>query len=87
MDQWIDPVHQRPIVRSIEGIGLIAKYVEDRVDGLARLKFRCEPDGLKVLPGLVLVLDQGGIKHRFEVRGRVRRLGSRLRRALGRAGR
>ena len=87
MDQWIDPAHQLSIARSIEGIGLIAKYVEDRVDGLAGLQFRCEPDGLKVLPGLVLVLVQGGIKHRFEVRGRVGRLGCRLRRALRRAGR
>ena len=87
MDQWIDPLHQLSISRSIEVFGLIAKYVEDRVDGLARLQLRCEPDGLKVLPSLLLVLDQGGIKHRFEVRGRVGRLGSRLRRALGRAGR
>jgi hypothetical protein len=67
MDQWIDPHHQLPIARSLEGIGLIAKYVEDRVDGLACLQLRCEPDGLQVLPGLVLVLDQSGIEHRFEV--------------------
>ena len=67
MDQWIDPCHQLSIARSIEVTGLITKYVEDRVDGLAGLQLRCEPDGLEVLPGLILVLDQGGIKHRFEV--------------------
>ena len=67
MDQWIDPLHQVLIARSLEGLGLIPKYVEDRVDGLAGLQLRSEPDGLKVFPGLLLVLDQGGIKHRFEV--------------------
>jgi hypothetical protein len=67
MDQWIDPLHQLPISRSVEGIGLIAKYVEDRVDGLACLRLRSEPDGLYVFPGPLLVHDQGGIKHRFEV--------------------
>jgi hypothetical protein len=67
MDQWIDPLHQLLIVRSLEGLGLIPKYVQDRVDGLAGLQLSSEPDGLEDLPGLLLVLDQGGIKHRFEV--------------------
>ena len=68
MDHWIDPLHQLLIARSFEGFGLIPKYVEDRVDVLACLEFRCEPDSLEVFAGLLLELDQGSIEHRFKVR-------------------
>ena len=37
---------------------MIAKYAEDRVDKLTDLQFRT---------GLVLLLNQGSIKHQFEV--------------------
>ncbi len=67
MDQWIDPLHQLLIARLLEGLGLIPKYVQDSVDGLAGSQLIGEPVGRKVVPGLLLVLVQGGVEHRFEV--------------------
>ena len=45
MNQWIDPLHQLLIARSVEGLGLLAKYVQDSVGGLAGLDLKSEPVG------------------------------------------
>jgi hypothetical protein len=67
MSQWIDQLHQLLIAGLLEGLGLIQKYVEDGVNGLAGFQF--EPECQEVLPGSLLVLSQSGIEYRFETGG------------------
>jgi hypothetical protein len=77
MDQWIDPLHQLLVARFFKGLGLIPKNVQDSVSGPAGLQLIGKPMGKKVIPRLLFVLDQGGIKHGCEVRGGGCHLGGR----------